>query len=77
MNLPSNLDADQARIVILTLAALTQVEKVRAADRYPGEDEERAEERSLDCIQEQIDSMDEVEFAQLIRALIDAWEARQ
>ena len=76
MNLPDNLDAEQARIVTLTLAALTKLDKLRI-DPFPGADEEEAEERCLNCIREQMDEVeDEEDFAQLIRALVDAWEAR-
>lgn len=76
MMLPSNLDADQARVVTLTLAAYSKLEQVRV-DPYPGEEDEAAEERSLDCIQEQMDDLSEEEFAELIRALVEAWDAPQ
>lgn len=72
IKLPANLDAEQARVVTLSLAALSKLDKVRA-DPYPSIQDEQEEERSLDCIQEQMDSLSEEEFAQLLRALVDAW----
>jgi hypothetical protein len=71
-HLPPNLDAEQAKIVTLTLAALSKLDKVRA-DPFPSIQDEEIEERSLDCIQEQMDELSEEEFARLLRALIDAW----
>lgn len=75
--LPPNLDADQARIVTLTLAAYTKLEQLRANPTGDQEEQYAAEERCLDTIREQMDELDgEDDFAELIRALVEAWQAR-
>lgn len=70
MKLPDNLDADQARIVTLTLAAWSKVEKIRAG--LISDPEGVEEEASLNCITEQMDELEDEGFALLIRALVEA-----
>lgn len=77
MSLPSNLDADQADIVQQTLSSLRAIEHNHIIQ--PALDDQAlvaAEIVHVARIREQMQKLNEFEFALLIRALVDAWEAR-